>query len=64
MSTSTPNLVTTGVGSLQSTAGAPTGVARQVQDFTGRPDRLLIDGEWAEAAEHARNESPRVFLTV
>src|SRR6202035_977978 len=26
------------------------GVAQRVQDFVGKPSRLLIDGEWLEAA--------------
>src|SRR5450432_4746757 len=50
MSTSTPNRTTNGAGSPQALAGLPEGLAQQVQDFVGKPGRLLIDGEWIEAA--------------
>src|SRR5450432_2550660 len=50
MSTSTPNRTTNGAGSSQALGGLPEGLAQQVQDFVGKPGRLLIDGEWIEAA--------------
>ena len=37
-------------GSPQTFAGLPEGLAQQVQDFVRKPGRLLIDGEWVEAA--------------
>jgi phenylacetaldehyde dehydrogenase len=50
MSSSTANRVTNGVGSPQSSADLPAPVAQQVQDFIRKPGRLLIDGDWVEAA--------------
>jgi hypothetical protein len=50
MSTSTSSRATNGAGSPQSFAGLPEGVAQYVQDFVGKPGRLLIHGEWVEAA--------------
>jgi phenylacetaldehyde dehydrogenase len=50
MPTTTPSRATNGAGSSETTAGIPEGLAQRVQDFVGRPGRLLIDGEWAEAA--------------
>jgi phenylacetaldehyde dehydrogenase len=50
MSCSTTSRVTNGAGSPQDSSGVPGGVAQRVQDFIRRPGRLLIDGEWVEAA--------------
>src|SRR6202011_1103010 len=50
MSTSTPNRATNGAGSSETFAGVPEGRVQQFQDFVRKPGRLLIDGEWVEAA--------------
>jgi delta 1-pyrroline-5-carboxylate dehydrogenase len=50
MSTSTPNRATNGADSSRAFAGLPEASAQQVQDFLSKPGRLLIDGEWVEAA--------------
>ena len=50
MSISTPNRATNGADSTRAFAGLPEGSAQQVQDFVSKPGRLLIDGEWVEAA--------------
>ena len=48
MSLSTPSRSTN--GSTHTFAGLPEVSAQQVQDFLSKPKRLLIDGEWVEAA--------------
>ena len=50
MSISTSNRATNGAAASRAVAGLPEGLAEQVQDFLRRPGRLLIDGEWVEAA--------------
>ena len=50
MSISAPNRATNPAGSPDTVAGLPEGLAQQVQDFVRKPGRLLIDGEWVEAA--------------
>ena len=50
MSISTPNRATNGADSTRAFAGLPEGLAAQVQEFVSKPGRLLIDGEWVEAA--------------
>ena len=50
MSTSTPNRTTNGADSSRAFAGLPEASAQQVQGFLSKPGRLLIDGEWVEAA--------------
>ena len=49
MSTSVPNRATNPGGSPQAFAGLAEGLAHH-QDFVRTPGRLLIDGEWVEAA--------------
>jgi phenylacetaldehyde dehydrogenase len=49
MTISAPDRATNGAGS-QSLAGVPEGLAQQARDFLNKPGRLLIDGEWVEAA--------------
>jgi acyl-CoA reductase-like NAD-dependent aldehyde dehydrogenase len=48
MSISTPNRATNGAPG--TFAGLAEGLAQWVQDFVREPGRLLIDGEWVEAA--------------
>ena len=50
MSISTPNRATNGTDSTPAFAGLPEASAQLVQDFVSKPGRLLIDGEWVEAA--------------
>jgi phenylacetaldehyde dehydrogenase len=50
MPISTPRRETNGAGSPETLAGRPEGVAQRVQDFVSKPGRLLIDGQWLEAA--------------
>ena len=50
MSISTPNRATNGADSTRAYAGLPEGLAQQIQEFVSKPGRLLIDGEWVEAA--------------
>ena len=48
MSISTPNRATNGAP--PTSAGLSEGLPQYVQDFVRKPRRLLIDGEWVEAA--------------
>src|ERR1700730_1758140 len=50
MPISTPSRATNGAAVSNTSAGLPEGLARRVQDFVSKPGRLLIDGEWLEAA--------------
>ena len=50
MPISTPSRATNGAGSPETSANLPQGVAQRVQEFIAKPGRLLIDGEWLEAA--------------
>src|SRR6202790_4943409 len=50
MSTSTPSRAANGAVSSQTFAGLPEDLAQRVHDFVRKPGRLLIDGEWVEAA--------------
>jgi phenylacetaldehyde dehydrogenase len=50
MSISTPNRATNGADSSRAFAGLPEASAQQVKDFLSKPGRLMIDGEWVEAA--------------
>jgi phenylacetaldehyde dehydrogenase len=50
MSISTPNRATNAAASPQTSAGLPGALPQHVQDFVRKPGRLLIDGEWVEAA--------------
>jgi phenylacetaldehyde dehydrogenase len=50
MSISTPSRATNGAESMRAFAGLPEGLAAQVEKFVAKPGRLLIDGEWVEAA--------------
>ena len=49
MAISTPTR-TTSSADPHTFAGLPEAVAQQTQDFVRKPGRLLIDGEWVEAA--------------
>ena len=57
MPISTPSRVTNGAGSPETSANLPRGVAQRVQEFVSKPGRLLIDGEWVEAASGKRFET-------
>ncbi len=54
MSIPTPTRATNGAtesaGSPQAFADLPERLAQRAQDFLAKPGRLLIDGEWVEAA--------------
>ena len=50
MSISTPKRAAKPAGSLDTVAGVLEGPARRVKDFVRKPGRLLIDGEWVDAA--------------
>ena len=50
MSISTPNRPPNGARSPEAFAGLPQSSAQPVQDFLREPGRLLIGGEWVEAA--------------
>src|SRR5579862_1169315 len=58
MPLSTPSRVTNGAGSSETSANLPQRAAQRVQDFVSKSGRLLIDGEWLEAA------SGKTFETV
>ena len=58
MSISAPSRATNGAAVPQSFAALPEGLAQWVQGFVGKPGRLLIDGEWVEAA------SGKIFDTL